>query len=791
MTILITVLVGFVAAAVAPFLFRVTGRFTGWILALVPAAITAWYIQYLPRVAGGEIIRESIPWVPGFDVHLSFVVDGLSLFFVLLVAFIGTFIFIYASGYMGVAQFAGRFYASLAAFMAAMFGMVLADNIVTLYVFFELTSFTSFFLISYKHEYESARRAAWQSLLVTNLGGLALLASVLLMAGITGSFEISEILTQPEALQQSPLYLPILLCLLGAAFTKSAQYPFYFWLPNAMEAPTPVSAFLHSATMVKAGIYLLARFSPALSGTPEWIWIVTGFGAFTMVVSSWLSLGYTDLKRVLAYSTVMALGLLTMLLGMGGEAAITACIVFIVVHALYKAALFMVAGAIDHEAGTRDVSELRGLRKVMPITFAAAIIAGLSMAGIPPFFGFIGKEIIYEAALEYETTFAILVVIAVLANVAVVAAAGVVALKPFLGEMSEAAKRVHKEPLALWIGPIVLAVIGLSLGILPGVVDEGFIAPAAMTVLGAPEIDFYLALWHGINLPLILSAITVALGVGMYILYDRARESRPMGLFRRTMAEAPENGYDLTMTGVLGFAKWQTNLLQPGIVRYSMATVFAVAGVLIAITAIVKMGIIMPDFAAWTEVRLYEGMLLFTMVLSAFAALVVKSRLGSVLALGIAGFAIALIYISFGAPDLAMTQFLVETLTVIIFVLVLIEIPRQTIIEKASSKARDAVIGVVAGLAVTVTMLGVLSQPFNSTMAEYYAQYSYTEAHGRNIVNVILVDFRAVDTLGETVVLVVAGLSIFALVWATIRRRIDRVNEDITETERALEESNK
>jgi multicomponent Na+:H+ antiporter subunit A len=784
MTILITVLLGFVAAIAAPFLFRLAGRHTGWVLAIIPAALVAWYAQYLPRVAAGEIIRESTPWVPGFDVHLSFVVDGLSLFFVLLVAFIGTFIFIYASGYMGVAEFAGRFYASLAAFMAAMIGMVLADNIITLYVFFELTSFTSFFLIAYKHEYESARRAGWQSLLVTNVGGLALLASVLLMAQVTGSMEISEILTQPEALQQNPLYLAILLCLLGAAFTKSAQYPFYFWLPNAMEAPTPVSAYLHSATMVKAGIYLLARFSPALSGTPEWVWIVTGFGAFTMVISSWLSLGYTDLKRVLAYSTVMALGLLTMLLGMGGEAAITACIVFIVVHALYKAALFMVAGAIDHEAGTRDVADLRGLRKVMPITFGAAIVAGLSMAGIPPFFGFIGKEIIYEAALDYETAFAVLVVIAVMANVAVVAAAGVVAIKPFLGTMSEAAHRVKHEPVSLWIGPVVLAVSGLTLGVLPGIVDEGLIAPAAATVLGAPHIDFYLALWHGINLPLILSAITVALGVTTYFFYDKSRQSAGMGLFRRAFAEAPENGYDLTLAGVLGFAKWQTNLLQPGILRYSMATVFAVAGGLIALTALLKMGIVLPDFAAWGEVRVYEGILLFTIVLSAFAALVLDSRLGSVLALGIAGFSIALIYISFGAPDLAMTQFLVETLTVIIFVLVLIEIPRQTIVEKPLSKLRDGIIGVVAGLAVTMVMLGVLAQPFSSTMAEYYAQYSYTEAHGRNIVNVILVDFRAFDTLGETVVLVVAGLSIFALVWATIRRRIDHVNLDIRESDR-------
>ncbi len=770
--IFLTVLIGFVAAVCAPLIYRIAGKNTGWVLAVVPAAVSVYYAGLLPQVAGGQAIRQVIPWVPGFNVNLSFFVDGLSLFFVLIVTVIGTFISIYSSGYIGRNEQAGRFYASLIAFMASMLGMVLADNIITLYVFFELTSFTSFFLIGFHHEEAASRRAAWQALLVTNIGGLALLASVFMMAIVTGSFEISEILTQPEALQSSPLYLAILLCLLGAAFTKSAQFPFHFWLPNAMQAPTPVSAYLHSATMVKAGIYLLARFSPALSGTPEWIWIVTAVGAFTMVMSAWLSLGYNDLKQILAYSTVMALGLLTMLLGMGGEAAITACIVFIVVHALYKASLFMVAGAIDHEAGTRDVRELRGLRKTMPIAFAAAIIAGLSMAGFPPFVGFIGKEIIYEAALQYETIYGILVGVAVLANVAIVGAAGVVSIKPFLGDPSDAAKSAHNGPVALWLGAIVLAVLGLLYGLLPGLLDEGLIGPAAASVLGAPSIDIHLALWHGFNLPLLLSAITVALGVLVYFGWEKISVSAGMRWFNRWFAVGPDNGYDHTVDGVLAFARGQTNFIQTGVMRYGLGVSFAFTALLVLPTLLIKHHLAIPTLESFADVRAFEWVIAVAVVLAAIAAAATRLRVAAVLILGISGFSIALIYITFGAPDLAMTQFLVETLTVVIIALVLVKLPRgERLPSKKGGVARDLVIAALCGFSVTAVMLAVLEVPFSSDVVEFFRQASYVEAHGRNIVNVILVDFRGLDTFGETIVIAMAGLSVLSIVWLTVRSR--------------------
>lgn len=770
----LSVLLGFVAAVCAPLVYKLANRNAGWVLAIVPAAISAYFVLQLPQVAGGEFMRQVIPWVPDFDVNLSFLLDGLSLFFVLIVTVIGTFILIYSSGYIGRHDQAGRYYASLLAFMASMVGMVLADNVITLYVFFELTSLMSFFLIGFNHEEASSRRAAWQALLVTNIGGLALLAGVILMATITGSFEISEILTQPEALQASPLYVPILLCLLAAAFTKSAQVPFHFWLPNAMAAPTPISAYLHAATMVKAGIYLIARFSPALSGTPEWIWIVTAVGAITMVISAWLSLGYNDLKQILAYSTVMALGLLTMLLGMGGEAAITACIVFIVVHALYKASLFMVAGAIDHQAGTRNVSELRGLRKTMPITFAAAIIAGLSMAGFPPFIGFIGKEIVYEAALQYETVYGLLVGAAVLANVAIVGAAGIVSIRPFLGEPSEAAKSASDGPPALWLGALLLALIGLLYGLVPGLVDATLIGPAAASVLGAPFIDFHLALWHGLNLPLLLSAITVALGVGVFFTWDKIQPSRGMAGLSRWFAKGPDNGYDHVVDGVMSFARLQTNFIQTGVMRYGMMTAFAVTGLLVLPTFLIKYGLVLPTWESMADVRAHEWIIVAAMILAAVAAAMAKTRISSILILGISGFSIALIYINFGAPDLAMTQFLVETLTVVIIALVLVKLPRGERQEASKpGQVRDLLIAALCGVSVTAVMLAVLEVPFSSDVVEFFRQASYLEAHGRNIVNVILVDFRGLDTLGEAIVIGMAGLSIISIVWLTIRKRTD------------------
>jgi multicomponent Na+:H+ antiporter subunit A len=372
---------------------------SGWIAAALPAGLTLYFGSLIGPIAAGQRLVVAYPWVPSLGVILSFQVDGLSLLFALLISGIGTLVMVYSGGYLAGHHQLGRFFAIILAFMAAMLGLVLADNLLLLFAFWELTSLTSYLLIGFEHERPAARAAALQALLVTGAGELAMLAGLILLGQVGGSLELSQLLTRGEAIRADALYPAILLLILAGALTKSAQVPFHFWLPNAMEAPTPVSAYLHSATMVKVGIYLLARLSPVLGGTPSWQLVLTMVGTATMLVGAWLAVRHTDLKRILAYSTLSALGTLVMLLGIGSAYAATAAVAFLFGHALYKGALFLVAGAIDHETGTREVDRLGGLRGAMPITAAAAGLAALSMAGLPPFFGFIGKELSYEAVL--------------------------------------------------------------------------------------------------------------------------------------------------------------------------------------------------------------------------------------------------------------------------------------------------------------------------------------------------------------------------------------------------------
>src|SRR5690625_4980328 len=464
---LISILSVILLALFAPLLHSRMKDRTGYLLALLPFGIFVYFLTLYPTITGGEIVRSSLPWLSSLGINLSFLLDGLSYLFVLLITGMGTFIVLYASGYMKGHSYLGRFYLALLLFMASMLGVVLSDNLITLFVFWELTSFTSFMLIGFNHESTESRKSALQALLVTFGGGLALLAGVVLMGIAGGTMEISEILSSGDLIRNHGLYLPILILFLLGAFTKSAQFPFHFWLPNAMEAPTPVSAYLPSATMVKAGIYLMARLNPALGDTTLWLYLVGGIGLVTMVVGAYLALAHTDLKKLLAYSTVMALGQLTMLIGLGTELAIQAMVVFLLVHALYKAALFMAAGSIDHETGTRDVRELGGLAGVMPLTFAASLVAALSMAGLPPLFGFVGKEIVYDATLNLDSGAALFTTFAVLANIAVVAVAGIVALRPFLGARRQTPKAPHEAPFTMWIGQAVLGAGSVGCGVLP------------------------------------------------------------------------------------------------------------------------------------------------------------------------------------------------------------------------------------------------------------------------------------------------------------------------------------
>jgi multicomponent Na+:H+ antiporter subunit A len=730
-------------------------------LAAIPAGLTAYYLSFVPRIAAGEAIEQRLAWVPQLGVELSMRLDGLSLLFALMIAGIGTFITIYAGGYLAGDRQLPRFYLLLLAFMAAMLGVVLTDDLVTLFVFWELTSLTSYFLIGYKHEDEDSRTSALQAVLVTGTGGLAMLVGFLLLGAIGGTLRISELVADPATLLASPWYTAAVLLIAAGALTKSAQWPFHFWLPNAMAAPTPVSAYLHSATMVKAGVYLLARLLPGLGGTPLWFWLLTLAGGATILAAAGLALLQRDTKRLLAYSTLVALGTLVLLIGVGTESAIKAMVVFVFAHALYKAPLFMVAGAVDHEAGSRDVTLLRGLGRAMPITWAAAVLAGVSAAGLPPMLGFVGKELAYEGLYDSPWLLAALMAASAVILVVVV----LVAWRPFAGREVLAPKAPHEAPISMWLGPLLLAALGTVVGIAPFLLQDGLMLPAAAAVLGrAYAFDLYL--WHGLTMALGLSLVTLLVGAGLVGAWPRLH---PALLSRAARVRGgPLAAYFWLLRGLAAFAAAQTRLLQSDDLRHHLTAILAFAVGLTGVVAIARGAFVGVVFAPVVD-YLHEALLVVVVVVAVAAVVRAHSRVAAITALGVVGFGIALVFVLFGAPDLAITQFLVETLVVIIVALVLVRLPSGTLREPGRGRVRlvSGAIAALGGLLIAGLLVAVTTGPFDPTLTRFFEAESYASAQGRNIVNVILVDFRALDTLGEIAVLAVAAIGVFALLRRT------------------------
>jgi len=748
----------FLLAALAPVLHRVLRDASGWLFALVPAGIFLYFGQKLLALPQTGAVVERTPWIPSLGIELSFLYDGLSLLFVLLISGIGTLILIYAGGYLhGHAQ-RGRFFCFLLIFMGAMLGLVTAENLIALFVFWELTSLSSYLLIGFDHEKKESRSAALQALLVTFTGGQAMLAGFILLALVGGGFSLQALMADSGAIQSSALYVPILLLLLGGAFTKSAQTPFHFWLPGAMAAPTPVSAYLHSATMVTAGVFLLARVNPIMGGTELWTILLCGFGAVTMLTGAVLAVGQTDLKKLLAYSTVSALGTLVMLLGIGTELAVQSAALFLLVHSLYKGALFMVAGAVDHETGTRDVTRLSGLFRLMPVTAAAAGLAALAMCGLPPVLGFISKELLYEATLQANHWAWLLTGCAVAANVLAVSVGLTVGIRPFFGQQSETPKHAHEAPISLWLGPVVLAGLGLLFGLTPFLVDTSTVAAAASGILGQP-VKMYLSLWHGITPMLMLSGVTLLLGYLIFALRKRWQAARLE--LAPLKAIGPERWYEGLLGLLVRVSESQTRFLQHGYLRYYIMTVVAITTVSILLgLSRVEIG----DVAWWdfSDVRLFEVLIGVAIFASGIGAILVRGRLVAVALLGVIGYSIALIFALYGAPDLALTQFLVETLTLVLLVLVLYHLPKFQLLSDTKSRVRDAIICGALGVAVTLMVMKAQASEGARPLPEYFMATSL-EAQGRNVVNVILVDFRAMDTLGEIVVLALAAIGVFGL----------------------------
>ncbi len=763
------IIIGFLAAIAAPFIHKFTPKIAGYLLSLIPLGMFVYLVPFIGPVSEGEVLLMGYQWFPGLGINLNFMLDGLSLTFALIVSGIGAIIVFYASGYLHGHKKEGRFYGYLLFFMTAMMGVVLSDNILALFVFWELTSISSYLLIGFNHETDRSRYAALQALLVTGGGGLALMVGLLIMGTIGGSFNISELLGQSTAIVNHSYYVPLLILILLGAFTKSAQFPFHFWLPNAMEAPTPVSAYLHSATMVKAGVFLLARLNPVLSGTDIWHISLTAFGGLTMLMGAAMAIGQNDLKRILAYTTVSALGIMVFLIGLGGKYAVTAAMTFLVVHSMYKGGLFLVAGAIDHETGTRDIRKLSGLKTYLPLIFLGAILAAFSYSGIPPFLGFVAKELIYEATAHFQIHPVLLTTIAVLTNMFLVATAIMVGIKPFFGKFIEPPKHPHRAPVTLWLGPVLLGVLGLALGVVPAWISKGLIAPAVEAV-GQLE-SAKLTLWHGFNFVLLLSVLTLAGGVGIYYLSFAVK--RQMVFFDKLAKIGPEQWYIFLLNGMIKFAGKQTAFFQDGYLRHYFYWILSFFIGLILFTLIHKnmLGLLQVDFS---NIYFHEALIVLIMLLAAYGAIVSKTVLSSVAALGVVGYGVALIFAFFSAPDLALTQFSIETLTVILLVLIAYHVPRFSKISSKRNTQRDAVISIASGVTITLLVLLVLNMPSDSKISTYFLENSYVEAHGRNVVNVILVDFRVLDTMGEIVVLALAAIGVYTLLkFRPSQRRID------------------
>ena len=747
----------FALAILAPWLVRSLPKAAGKLFALLPAAICVFFAARLPSLSGGEAIAEKYAWATDLSIDLAFRGDGLSVLFALLVTGIGALVVLYADGYLAGHRDLGRFYALTLFFMGSMLGLVLSDNLYALFIFWELTSISSYLLIGFNHEDEASRKSALQALLVTGLGGLALLAGFILLHQMAGSPSVTDILQQADAVKTHGLYTAALVLVLIGAFTKSAQVPFHFWLPNAMAAPTPVSAYLHSATMVKAGVFLLARLHPVLGGTSSWTISVTLIGAVTMVFAAAVAFFQSDLKRILAYSTVCVLGMLTMLLGIGTDTALKAMTVLLVAHSFYKGALFMVAGSIDHETGTRDIEQLGGLRGLMPLTCAAAVCAGLSKAGLPPLLGFIGKETLYEAVLASGAAAVALTVASVATGMLLTGLAGLVVIRTFFGQAAATPKTPHEAPWTMLAGPVVLSVAGLLFALLPSLLSEPLIGPAVSAIHGE-TIPVKLSLWHGFNAALALSVTTALAGAALYLFN---RPVRKLALPKNLQPPRMDSIYESAINFMTWSASCVTNLIQNGCLRNYLVTILATLVLLLGVGFIHSGALAVP--LEWQAVTIHETGVALLVLLSALAVVRSRSRLGAVISLGAVGFGVALIYLLFGAPDLALTQLLVETLSVLLFVFAFYRLPEFINRSSRAARLRDASIAIAAGAMMAALTLLATHVQLHPTISNFHSENSQPLAHGRNIVNVILVDFRALDTLGEITVLAVAAVGVAAL----------------------------
>ncbi len=732
--------------------------------ALAAGAVTLSALVVLagltPAVMAGETYQASVPWIPALGLNASLFLDPLGLMFAGMILGIGLLIIIYARFYLSAADPMGRFFTYLLLFQGAMLGIVLSDNVLLLLIFWELTSLSSFLLIGFWRHSPEARQGARMALFVTGGGGLALIAGLLILGNIAGSYELTVILQQGEAIKASPLYLPALLLILGGCFTKSAQFPFHFWLPHAMAAPTPVSAYLHSATMVKAGIFMLARLWPVLAGTEAWFLIVATTGLVTMVFAACVALFKDDLKGLLAYSTISHLGFLTMLFGIGTPMAALVGVFHIINHATFKAALFLNAGIVDHEAGTRDLKRLGGLFGLMPIAGTLALIAGLSMAGIPPLNGFISKEMmLYEAAdtvwLNQPWVFPVLATLG--ATLSVAYSLRYIVHVYFGPRRDDYPKKPHDPGVGLWGPPAVLTILVVAIGLAPALVAGPLVNAVAGAVTNGAAEPVHLALWHGVTPALFMSV--AAIGLGALLLMNHRRLDR---IWQGAGLPDAKRMFDRSVAASVTAARRGVDALQNGSLQRAMAALIGTA-VVVGYAGFLSAGFVPGDrpglpvspaaIVAWIALVTATAMVVLTH----------RARYISLIYIGIVGLIISMAFVHLSAPDLALTQISVEVVTILLMLLALNLLPKQTPVESLPwRRFRDGGVAVAAGLGVGGAAWAVMTRPLDS-ISGYFWENSYSGGGGTNVVNVILVDFRAFDTFGEIIVLGIAALGIFAL----------------------------
>ena len=744
----------------------------GW-AALVSLAALVWVALLFPTLQTGQVLHEEYRWIPSAGINFSVRMDGFAWMFAMLVTGIGLLVALYARYYMSKNDPVPRFFSFFLAFMGAMLGVVLSGNVVQLVFFWELTSLFSFMLIGYWYHRKDARRGARMALTVTGAGGLAMLAGMLMLGHIAGSYQLDVILGAGERIRAHPLYTPMLVLVLLGAFTKSAQFPFHFWLPRAMAAPTPVSAYLHSATMVKAGVFLLARLWPALSGTEQWFWLVGGAGVVTLVLGAYFAMFQNDLKGLLAYSTISHLGLITLLLGLNRDLAAVAAVFHIMNHATFKASLFMAAGIIDHETGTRDMRRLSGLWKAMPITGTLAFVASAAMAGVPLMNGFLSKEMFFAETVDLSSTPLLdygLPVAATLAGIFAVVYSLRFSVGVFLGPPARRLPLEPHEPVRWMRVPIEILVL---LCIVVGIFPQWSIGPAldvaARPVVGGAMPPFSLAIWHGFNKPLVMSLIALGGGIVLYLLLRR-------GVVAGRFKHAPLLGlngqrlFESTLYGLDRASRWALAVLSTYRLQPQML-LMVLAAIVFASVALWAGGI------SWGDRPRVPGNLEFALlwVLGCVAALAAANqakfhRLAALILLGAVGLAVSLTFLWFSAPDLALTQLTVEVVTTVLFLLGLRWLPKRRPEEAEhlglrvrARRARDLVVSLVAGGGMAVLAYAMMTRPAPQSISPFFIDRSLPEGGGTNVVNVMLVDFRAFDTMGEITVLGIVGLTVYAL----------------------------